>query len=75
MAMKIPTDEATLFTLNCNCPPGFKLDAENKCISQNLYKQYASLNDQGVGGLKTALPKVRDGFSPQMIDLGRYLFF
>ncbi|MCK4562619.1 MAG: c-type cytochrome, partial [Flavobacteriaceae bacterium] len=31
--------------------------------------------DKGVGGLKTALPKVRDGFSPQQIDLGRYLFF
>ena len=25
--------------------------------------------------MKTALPKVRDGFSPQQIDLGRYLFF
>jgi cytochrome c peroxidase len=25
--------------------------------------------------LKTALPAVRDGFTPQQIDLGRYLFF
>lgn len=40
-----------------------------------MYQMYASLEEQGVGGLKTALPEVRDGFSPQQIDLGRYLFF
>jgi len=57
------------------CPPGFMLDQENKCISKNLYQQYESLQNIGVGGLKTALPKVRDGFTPQQIDLGRYLFF
>jgi cytochrome c peroxidase len=28
-----------------------------------------------VGGLKTGLPPLREGFSPQQIDLGRYLFF
>ena len=37
--------------------------------------QYTIPNAPGVGGLKTALPKVREGFSPQQIDLGRYLFF
>ncbi|MCM4167230.1 cytochrome-c peroxidase [Arenibacter sp. H213] len=61
--------------LNSTCPPGFKLNEQNECISQNLYKQYTTGNDPGVGGLKTALPEVRDGFSPQEIDLGRYLFF
>ena len=61
--------------LSGTCPPGFKLSERNECISQNLYKQYITDNDPGVGGLKTALPKVRDGFSPQEIDLGRYLFF
>lgn len=61
--------------LSGTCPPGFKLNERNECISQNLYKQYITDNDPGVGGLKTALPKVRDGFSPQEIDLGRYLFF
>ncbi|MDX1327493.1 MAG: cytochrome c peroxidase [Arenibacter sp.] len=61
--------------LSSTCPPGFKLNERNECISQNLYKQYATGNDPGVGGLKTALPAVRDGFSPQEIDLGRYLFF
>jgi cytochrome c peroxidase len=28
-----------------------------------------------VGGTRTALPPHRDGFTPQQIDLGRYLFF
>ncbi|WP_232623015.1 cytochrome-c peroxidase [Pareuzebyella sediminis] len=37
--------------------------------------QYDSPNNVGVGGLQTGLPKIRDGFSPQQIDLGRYLFF
>ncbi len=61
--------------LNTNCPPGFKKSADNECIAQNLYMQYDSPNNKGVGGLKTGLPEVRDGFSPQEIDLGRYLFF
>ncbi len=64
-----------LATLNCNCPPGFKLNEENKCISKNFYQQYDSPNNKGVGGLQTGLPEVRDGFTPQEIDLGRYLFF
>ena len=61
--------------LNCNCPPGFKLNENNECIAQNLYLQYNSPNNKGVGGLQTGLPEIRDGFSPQEIDLGRYLFF
>lgn len=61
--------------LSANCPPGFLLNENNECVAKNLYQQYESLQDAGVGGLKTALPAVRDGFSPQQIDLGRYLFF
>ena len=61
--------------LNSRCPPGFKLNADNACIAQNLYLQYNSPNNKGVGGLQTGLPETRDGFSPQEIDLGRYLFF
>ena len=64
-----------LAQLNCHCPPGFKLNDDNTCISQNLYLQYDSPNNIGVGGLQTGLPEVRDGFTPQEIDLGRYLFF
>ena len=60
----------------CNtCPPGFLLTEKNTCELRNLYQQYGSLQDAGVGGLKTALPELRQGFSPQQIDLGRYLFF
>jgi cytochrome c peroxidase len=65
------------FVLCKTCPPGFELTAENTCKLVSLYQQYDSPggNNPGVGGLKTALPEVRDGFTPQQIDLGRYLFF
>ncbi|MBP8098133.1 MAG: hypothetical protein KAY03_02335 [Arenimonas sp.] len=56
------------------CPPSFA-KVGNSCRLQSQYLQYASLQSAGVGGLKTGLPKFRDGFSPQQIDLGRYLFF
>ena len=62
-------------TLNSFCPPGFELNENNECINRNLYQLYNSSNNQGVGGLQTGLPAHRDGFSPQQIDLGRYLFF
>ncbi len=57
------------------CPPGFELVDGNRCELRTLYQNYESLRYAGVGGPKTGLPKVRDGFSPQQIDLGRYLFF
>ncbi|MGI9286361.1 MAG: cytochrome-c peroxidase [Pseudomonadales bacterium] len=63
------------FTLNQHCPPGFKLTDAGVCELRNMYQLYDSLQDQGVGGTKTALPKHRDGFTPRQIDLGRYLFF
>lgn len=62
-------------TLRDYCPPGFELTDSNLCELHTLYDGYDSLNDAGVGGLKTALPRARDGFSPRQIDLGRYLFF
>lgn len=61
--------------LSCKCPPGFQLTIDNTCISRNFYLQYNSLQNAGVGGLKSALPTPRDGFTPQQIDLGRLLFF
>jgi cytochrome c peroxidase len=65
------------FVLCKTCPPGFELTAGNTCKLVSLYQQYENTdgNNPGVGGLKTALPEVRDGFTPQQIDLGRYLFF
>jgi len=69
--------EKSKLTLCTTCPPGFELTADNSCKFRSVYQLYESGNgdDPGVGGLKTALPKVRDGFTPQQIDLGRYLFF
>lgn len=60
--------------LSKNCPPGFEL-TQGQCKLRSLYQMYPSLQDAGVGGLKTGLPAYRDGFTPQQIDLGRYLFF
>ncbi|RZV36221.1 MAG: cytochrome-c peroxidase [Chromatiales bacterium] len=57
------------------CPPGFELTELNRCELQTLYQNYDSLRYAGVGGPRTGLPAARDGFSPQQIDLGRYLFF
>ena len=63
------------FTLSKQCPLGFELVAGNKCQLRTLYQFYNSNQGRGVGGTQTSLPPHRDGFSPQQIDLGRYLFF
>ena len=65
----------TAIRLSEHCPPGFEKTAASVCELRSLYQFYDSLQDKGVGGLKSALPSYRDGFSPQQIDLGRYLFF
>jgi len=61
------------FNLSEYCPAGFQLVDQKSCILQSLYQQYTS--PAGFGGLRTPLPAALDGFSPQEIDLGRYLFF
>lgn len=63
------------FTLSERCPPGFERRDEGTCRLHTLYDSYDSLYGRGVGGLRTALPPRRDGFTPEQIDLGRYLFF
>jgi len=75
--MNQSAEKKTALSLCATCPPGFELTEANECQLRTLYQQYESGkgDDAGVGGLKTALPKVRDGFTPQQIDLGRYLFF
>ena len=62
------------FRLSERCPPGFE-KTRGVCELRNLYQFYDSLQDRGVGGTRTALPAHRDGFTPEAIDLGRYLFF
>lgn len=73
----VPEKKDSGLSLCSTCPPGFELTDDNQCKLRTPYQQYESGkgDDAGVGGLKTALPKVRDGFTPQQIDLGRYLFF
>jgi cytochrome c peroxidase len=56
------------------CPAGFH-ERDGGCYLQSFYSGYASLQESGVGGLKTGLPPLREGFSAQQIDLGRLLFF
>ncbi|TNE36723.1 MAG: cytochrome-c peroxidase [Alphaproteobacteria bacterium] len=68
------TAQAEEFSLSQDCPPSFQ-KVEGICAFRSLYQLYPSLENQGVGGLKTGLPPIREGFSPQQIDLGRYLFF
>ncbi|MFY8349474.1 cytochrome-c peroxidase [Pseudoalteromonas sp. SSM20] len=68
------SDNTNPITLNSHCPPSFEKTNEG-CKLVSLYQFYDSLNNQGVGGTQTSLPSYRDGFSPEQIDLGRYLFF
>ena len=75
MSFTLAQSAESTFALADKCPPSFALDNNNQCQLRNLYQLYDSLQDRGLGGLKTALPKHRDGFSPQQIDLGRLLFF
>jgi cytochrome c peroxidase len=66
--------QAGSWRLSDQCPASFE-KRESRCWLRSTYQQYASLTGAGVGGLKTGLPPFRDGFTPQLIDLGRYLFF
>src|SRR5262245_42049325 len=65
----------TGFTLKSTCPPSFEKTNAGVCELRTLYQFYDSLENRGLGGTRTALPPHRDGFTPQQIDLGRYLFF
>ncbi|WDE12704.1 cytochrome-c peroxidase [Thalassomonas haliotis] len=63
------------FILSSICPASFELTAAGECNLVTRYQFYDSVQQRGVGGTQTALPKHRSGFTPQQIDLGRYLFF
>jgi len=63
------------FTLRHTCPPSFAKTPAGTCQLRTLYEFYDSVQGAGLGGTRTALPPHRDGFTPQQIDLGRYLFF
>jgi len=63
------------FVLRKTCPPSFQKSDAGECRLRTLYEFYDSVQGAGLGGTRTALPDHRDGFTPQQIDLGRYLFF
>ncbi len=67
--------EDARFTLKDTCPASFELVDDGTCRLVNMYQFYDSVQGRGVGGTQTSLPEHRDGFTPQQIDLGRYLFF
>ena len=67
--------DATTFVLRDNCPPSFEKTDAGICQLRTLYDFYDSVQGAGLGGTQTALPAHRDGFTPEQIDLGRYLFF
>lgn len=71
-AAAAPAEESIV--LSDRCPAYFSLDGQNVCKLNSLYDLYPSVNPQW-GGYRVALPDRRDGFTPQQIDLGRYLFF
>ena len=62
-------------TLRTDCPPSFEKTVSGQCDLRTFYEFYDSVQGAGLGGTQTALPDHRDGFTPQQIDLGRYLFF
>jgi len=66
---------STDIVLRDNCPPSFETTAAGICTLRTLYDDYDSVQGAGLGGTQTALGQHRDGFTPQQIDLGRYLFF
>lgn len=68
------TPKPNSINLSSQCPASFEL-VKGTCKLRNQYLEFASLQGVGVGGLKTGMPKFRDGFTPKQIDLGRYLFF
>ena len=74
-AAAVCADSGPDWTLNDRCPAGFAPDDDGLCRLVSLYREYPSLQDRGMGGLKVGLPGLRDGFSPEQIDLGRLLFF
>jgi cytochrome c peroxidase len=61
--------------LRDDCPPSFEQTEGGYCTLRTMYDFYDSVQGAGLGGTQTALPPHRDGFTPQQIDLGRYLFF
>lgn len=60
-------------TLRSDCPPRFETTGSNTCRFRSLYDFYDSPGDHG--GVQSRLPPLVPRYTPQQMDLGRYLFF
>ena len=72
-------DEAN-FRLSDQCPPSFSLEPDGGCDLRSLYQLYAEPGKKfgapaDYGGVRAPLPRHRGGYRPEVIDLGRLLFF
>ncbi|QEQ98418.1 c-type cytochrome [Neptunomonas concharum] len=65
--------KASDFILNDQCPPTFEKLTDGTCKLRTLYDFYDSPPQHG--GVKVKLPLLHDRYTPEQIDLGRYLFF
>ncbi len=68
-----PPGAVEMIALSSRCPASFELIEDGTCQLRTLYQQYGGVS--GHGGQRAALPPLRQGFTPQQIDLGRLLFF
>lgn len=59
--------------LNQDCPPSFEKIKSGLCEFRSLYDLYDSPDEHG--GFRVNLPELKKAYTPQQIDLGRYLFF
>lgn len=59
--------------LNTKCPPSFEKSTEGQCELRSLYDFYLSPPDHG--GFRVNLPDLPHTYTPEQMDLGRYLFF
>jgi len=73
LAPMAAADEA--FRLASDCPAGLVLAHDGTCRIEVFYTEPGFQPPAPYRGLYEALPPPRDGFTPQQIDLGRYLFF
>lgn len=71
----VSANDAAHIALREGCPPSFEKTASGTCSLRTMYEFYESVQGAGLGGTQTSLPVHREGFTPQQIDLGRYLFF
>ncbi|NDW43860.1 di-heme cytochrome c peroxidase [Ruegeria sp. PrR005] len=60
-------------TLSDTCPPSFQMLVDGTCELVTLYQFYDSPPQHG--GLRARLDPPARRYTPQQIDLGRYLFF